>query len=75
MREDGRRVAFILPLVYGAWRFVLFTYVAGPVAAITLTTDPNEMPAIWCLFSIGLLLISLSPLVRHRVMGAAPSPG
>lgn len=61
---------FALPLVYGAWRFVLFHLAAGPLLAITLTEDPNEMPAIWCLFSIGILLIALSPAVRHRVMGA-----
>lgn len=64
--------AFVLPLVYGAWRFVIFTFVAGPLAAMALTSDPNEMPAVWCLFSIGLLAISLSPLVRQRVMGSAP---
>ncbi|MDJ0992214.1 MAG: DUF5765 domain-containing protein [Dinoroseobacter sp.] len=67
--------AFVLPLAYGAWRFVIFTFVAGPAAALALTSDPNEMPAIWCLFSIGLLLVSLSPMVRHRVMGAAQSLG
>ena len=61
---------FVLPLVYRAWRFVLFHAMAGPVLAMTLTSDPNEMPAIWCLFSIGIILISLSPMIRHRVMGA-----
>lgn len=61
---------FLLPLFYGAWRFVLFNFVAGPILAWILTSDPNEMPAVWCLFSIGLILISLSPFIRHRVMGA-----
>ena len=61
---------FILPLVYGAWRLVLFHAITGPVLAAMLTSDPNEMPAIWCLFSIGIILISLSPTIRHRVMGA-----
>ena len=61
---------FVLPLVYGAWRFVMFHALAGPILAASLTTDPNEMPAIWCLFSIGIILISLSPMIRHRVMGA-----
>lgn len=59
--------AFVLPLVYGAWRFVLVHAIAGPILASALTSNPNEMPAIWCLFSIAILLISLSPLVR-RVM-------
>lgn len=37
------------------------TPVVGPIAAGLLTDDPNEMPAIWCLFSIGITLIALSP--------------
>ena len=58
--------AFLLPLAYGSWRFVVFHAVAGPVLASFLTTNPNEMPAIWCLFSIGLLLIAISPLIRRK---------
>ena len=61
---------FVLPLLYGSWRFVLFHLAAGPILALLLTDDPNEMPAVWCLFSIGIILISLSPFVRHRVLGA-----
>lgn len=60
-------VAFVVPLIYGAWRFVLVHAVAGPILAAALTTNPNEMPAIWCLFSIAILLIGLSPLVRKTV--------
>ncbi|WP_299649306.1 DUF5765 domain-containing protein [uncultured Tateyamaria sp.] len=59
--------AFALPLVYGAWRFVLLHAVTGPVLAWMLTDNPNEMPAVWCLFSIAILLIALSPLVRRSV--------
>ncbi|MHA3977986.1 DUF5765 domain-containing protein [Halovulum sp. GXIMD14794] len=61
---------FALPLIYGAWRLVLFHAVAGPILAMMLTDDPNEMPAIWCLFSIGLVLIAMSPFVRQTVMHA-----
>lgn len=61
---------FVLPLIYGAWRFVLFHALAGPVLASLLTQNPNEMPAVWCLFSIGLVLMSLSPFIRTRIMGA-----
>lgn len=60
---------FALPLAYGAWRFVLFHALAGPILAGQLTSNPNEVPAIWCLFSIGLLLIGLSPALRRRVAG------
>ncbi|MDJ0630131.1 MAG: DUF5765 domain-containing protein [Rhodobacter sp.] len=61
---------FVLPLFYGAWRFALLHLLAGPVLAWTLTSNPDEMPAVWCLFSIGILLIGLSPFIRHQVMGA-----
>jgi hypothetical protein len=58
--------AFLLPLLYGAWRFVLFHALAGPFLATQLTGNPNEMPAIWCLFSIGIVLIALSPMIRRQ---------
>jgi hypothetical protein len=61
--------AFVLPLLYGAWRLVVFHALAGPVAAGLLTTNPNEVPAIWCLFSIAIILIALSPLVRRVMTG------
>ena len=57
---------FVLPLIYGAWRFVLLHAAVGPTVAYMLTDDPNEAPALWCLFSISILLIALSPLVRRR---------
>lgn len=60
---------FVLPLIYGAWRFVVFHALLGPILAVTLTDNPNEMPAIWCLFSIGLLLVALSPFIRIRLLG------
>lgn len=59
-------VAFVVPLFYGAWRFAVFHALIGPGLASLLTNDPNEMPAIWCLFSIGIVLLSLNPwLWRH----------
>ena len=63
--------AFLLPLAYGAWRFVIFHALAGPFLASTLTANPNETPAIWCLFSIGILLMALSPLIRHHFEATA----
>jgi hypothetical protein len=59
--------AFGLPLLYGAWRFVLVHATAGPILAHMLTDNPNEMPAVWCLLSIAILLLGLSPAVRRRV--------
>ena len=58
---------FLMPLVYGAWRFVVLHAVAGPILASQLTNNPNEMPAVWCLFSIAILLIALSTRVRNVV--------
>jgi hypothetical protein len=66
-------VAFALPLIYGAWRFVLFHALAGPVLAGQLTSTPNEVPAVWCLFSIGIILIALIPAVR-RSFTPRPQP-
>ncbi|TYB83033.1 DUF5765 domain-containing protein [Maritimibacter fusiformis] len=62
---------FGLPVLYGAWRFALFHLVLGPVLAMLLTDDPNEMPAIWCLFSVGLVLTALVPPVRRAMFPRA----
>ena len=59
-------VAFVVPLAYGAWRFVIFHALAGPILASFLTANPNEVPAVWCLFSIGIILMGLSPLIREQ---------
>ncbi|MDX5349181.1 MAG: DUF5765 domain-containing protein [Paracoccaceae bacterium] len=63
---------FVLPLFYGAWRFVLFHALVGPVAANLLTANPNEAPAIWCLVSILILGVVLLPGAR-RLFGARPA--
>ncbi len=59
-------VTFLLPVAYGAWRFALFHVLAGPILAAQFTGQVNEVPAIWCLFSIGIALISLSPWLWRR---------
>jgi hypothetical protein len=56
---------FLMPLLYGLWRFVVFHAVIGPILSDQLTTNPNEAPAIWCLFSVGILLIALVPPVQR----------
>jgi hypothetical protein len=56
---------FILPILYGCWRFSIFHFIFGPLLSWLLTTDSNEAPAIWCLFSIAILCaIFLKPLKR-----------
>ena len=58
--------AMWLPLLYGSWRVTLFHIILGPVLAHLTTNNLNEWPAIWCLFSIGILMIIVkTPLRRH----------
>jgi len=49
----------VVPLFYGAWRGVLFALI-GPILAFATTQNPNEWPAVWCLFSVGLILLNLA---------------
>jgi hypothetical protein len=65
--------AFLLPLCYGAWRFAVFHSLLGPVLAELLTNDPREMPAIWCLFSVGIVTLSLSPWLWRRLERRTPA--
>ena len=49
--------AFGLPLLYGAWKNVLLMVVWGPILAYFLTGGNwNEWPAVWCLYSVALIL-------------------
>lgn len=66
---------FVVPAFYGAWRFSLFHLLFGPVLARALTSNVNEFPAIWCLFSVGIIIIGLHPWFRARVAGAVPARG
>jgi hypothetical protein len=56
--------AFIVPLLYGSWRFTLYHLLMGPFLARLTTDNPNEFPAVWCLLSIGFLLIVIETPVR-----------
>lgn len=56
---------FILPMLYGAWRLSLFHFAFGPMLAYFLTTDRNEVPAIWCLFSIAVVIVVLFKPLRR----------
>ena len=51
---------FVLPLLYGSWRALLVGSIFGPVVAYLSTTNQNEMPAIWCLFSVFLFLVVMN---------------
>jgi hypothetical protein len=60
-------VGFILPVLYGSWRFTLWHLLAGPLFAWITTSNIHEWPAIWCLFSLELLLIVTSSRLRHTM--------
>ncbi|MGB0561666.1 MAG: DUF5765 domain-containing protein [Spirulinaceae cyanobacterium] len=55
--------AFIIPVIYGSWKFLIYQSVFGPILASFLTNDMNEHLAIWCLLSIAFLLAAtLNPV-------------
>ena len=63
-------MAFYIPALFGSWRFILFSWLAGPFLAGLTTSNINEWPAVWCLFSIGLVLaIIKTPLRYHLHVG------
>jgi Family of unknown function (DUF5765) len=57
--------AFFLPLFYGSWRWTLYHAFVGPLPAFFMTSNKDEMPAIWCLTSIGFLLALHIRPVEH----------
>ncbi len=54
-----------MPFVYGAWKLVVYHLLASPILAGFLTSNPNEIPVVWCLFSVALVLIVVSSTVRQ----------
>lgn len=60
-------VSFIVPLLYGSWRFTVFQWLAGPMLAQMTTDNLNEWPAVWCLFSIGLLCLAIKTPLRRKM--------
>ncbi len=56
-------VMFILPALFGAWKVAGFQLMVGPTLAWATASSPTEMPAIWCLFSLGIVMtIVFTPL-------------
>jgi hypothetical protein len=55
---------FILPLLYGSWKSTLYATLMGPVITLLLTATANEFAAVWCLFSMAILLLMLNSPVR-----------
>lgn len=51
--------AFIVPLIYGAWKPTVYHVLLGPMLAWCFSHSPNEWPAVWCLFSIAFAIAIL----------------
>lgn len=60
-------VGVLLPILYGSWKASIYNVMAGPFLAYLTTTNPNEQPAVWCLFSIGLIIILIKTPVRNML--------
>jgi hypothetical protein len=58
-------VAFLLPLLYGSWRLVLYHLITGPLLSFLTTSDMNEWAAVWCLYSIGLIFLVIKTPIRR----------
>jgi len=60
--------SFLMPFVYGVWRGTIFHLLFGPFLAWLTTDNMNEWPAVWCLLSIGIIMlvlkVRLSPFVK-----------
>ena len=57
--------AFLMPTLYGSWRWTFYHLMTGPVLARLTTSNLNEWPAVWCLFSIDLLIVITNTRVRN----------
>lgn len=59
--------AFILPLLYASWKMTIYHIITGPLLALITTNNANEFAAVWCLYSIGLLLILIKTPIRKYI--------
>lgn len=59
--------AFLVPVLYGSWKWSLYHYLVGPFLAGLTTTDLNERPAVWCLFSTCIIALLVNTRVRNYI--------
>ena len=59
---------FILPFLYGSWKVALWCAIVGPGLTLWLTDNANEFGAVWCMFSIGVLIVIIVSPIRERMM-------
>lgn len=65
MANSYMYAAFLLPLLYGSWKLVLYHVITGPWLSYLTTDNMNEWAAVWCLYSIGLLLLLIKTPIRQ----------
>jgi hypothetical protein len=56
---------FILPLLYGSWRATMYAALMGPAVTMLLTDTANEFAAVWCLFSVAIILLMIKLPIRQ----------
>ena len=59
--------AFIVPAFYGSWKWSLYHFIVGPLLAGLTTTDVNERPAVWCLFSTCIIALLVNTRLRNYI--------
>lgn len=59
--------AFLVPIVYGSWKWSLYHFVVGPFLASLTTIDNSERPAVWCLLSTCIIALLVNTRVRNYV--------
>jgi hypothetical protein len=64
MASSYMYAVFLLPLIYGSWKLVFYHLISGPLLSYLTTRDMNESAAVWCLYSIGLILLVIKTPIR-----------
>ncbi len=59
--------AFAVPILYGSWKWAAYHFIVGPFAAALTTADPNEQPAVWCLFSTCIIALLVNTRLRNYI--------
>ena len=59
--------AFFVPVLYGSWKWSLYHYLVGPLLASLTTSDVNERPAVWCLFSTCIIALLVNTRLRDYI--------
>ncbi len=58
---------FVLPLLYGSWRATIYGVVMGPAIAILTSSSSNEFAAVWCFYSVGIILLLIKLPIRKYI--------